>query len=491
MTFIDQFRAARRASTPIIGISTPDPASTIKLIQGCFLKEPPALLQWDIVRGVSAINEAGKALIDQLGLEPSTTTNPVDFLGRAKDELPAKTILFMHNAHRVLAEQGVSQAIWNVRDAFKADKRTVVLLSPGLKLPVELQQDVVLIDEPLPTNEQIGEIVREAFKSGGLEAPDESTVTKAVDALCGLAAFPAEQAACMSISPEGLNLEDLWERKRKIIEGTPGLSVWRGGETFEAIGGCENAKSFMTQILAGVDPPRAIVFMDEIEKQLAGNGTDTSGVTTELVGQLLTFMQDKEATGVILIGPPGAAKSAIAKATGNSGGIPTIQFDVGASKGSLVGESGANMRQALKVIESVSQGRALFIATCNSIGVLPPELRRRFRFGTFFFDLPTQTEREQIWKIYCKKSGIGGECPEDEGWTGAEIRQCVDIARRLKCKLIEAAAYIVPVARSAAEQIERLRVQASGKFISASAPGVYRYEKAAAAPAGRSIGMEE
>ena len=50
--------------------------------------------------------------------------------------------------------------------------------------------------------------------------------------LLGLAAFPAEQVLAMSLSRTGLDLDQLWERKRQVIEQAPGLSVWRGGETF-------------------------------------------------------------------------------------------------------------------------------------------------------------------------------------------------------------------------------------------------------------------
>jgi SpoVK/Ycf46/Vps4 family AAA+-type ATPase len=226
-----------------------------------------------------------------------------------------------------------------------------------------------------------------------------------------------------------------------------------------------------------------IVFLDEIEKAFAGTGTDLSGVKTEMTGTMLTWMQDNEADGLIFIGPPGAAKSAVAKATGNTAGIPTIAFDLGAMQSSLVGGSGERLRSALKVVDAVSQGRALFIATCNSIASLPPELRRRFTLGTFFFDLPSADEREAIWIIYEKKYGVSGERPEDEGWTGAEIKECCRKAGRLRLPLVRAAQYTVPISKSAAEQIKSLRQQASGKFISASSTGVYRYEETATAPA--------
>jgi SpoVK/Ycf46/Vps4 family AAA+-type ATPase len=47
-----------------------------------------------------------------------------------------------------------------------------------------------------------------------------------------------------------------------------------------------------------------VVFCDEIEKAFAGTGTDLSGVTTEMTGTILTWMQNREADGCILIGPP-------------------------------------------------------------------------------------------------------------------------------------------------------------------------------------------
>ena len=263
--------------------------------------------------------------------------------------------------------------------------------------------------------------------------------------------------------------------------------MWRGGEAFGDLGGLDNVKTFLKAVLAGIDPPRVVVFMDEIEKAFAGTGTDLSGVKTEMTGTILTYMQDQGADGTIFLGPPGAAKSAVGKATGNTAGVPTIAFDLAAMESSLVGASTERLRTALKIIDAVSQGRMLFIATCNSIVSLPPELRRRFTLGTFFFDLPTAEERETIWRIYLNKYGVSGELPDDDGWTGAEIKECCRKAYRLKMSMVEAARYIVPVSKSAAEQIKALRQQASGKFISASTPGVYQYEESSPASRRRAI----
>jgi SpoVK/Ycf46/Vps4 family AAA+-type ATPase len=208
---------------------------------------------------------------------------------------------------------------------------------------------------------------------------------------------------------------------------------------------------------------------------MAGSGTDSSGVSQSILGYLLSYMQDNNATGSILIGPGGSGKSTFAKAVGSEAEIPTIQLDLGGIKGSLVGESEGRMRAALAVITAVSASRPLFMATCNSIGTLPPELRRRFSLGTLFFDLPTEDERAKIWPMYLKKFDLDRKqkLPATEGWTGAEIRACADLADRRSCSLAEAARFIVPISVSASEVINRLRTESSGRYMSATSPGIY------------------
>ncbi len=83
----------------------------------------------------------------------------------------------------------------------------------------------MVLDEPLPSVDDLDRIVREIFASAEMETPEPDVRTKAVDALMGLAAFPAEQALAMSLTKKGLDYTGLWERKRQVIEQTPGLNV--------------------------------------------------------------------------------------------------------------------------------------------------------------------------------------------------------------------------------------------------------------------------
>jgi hypothetical protein len=487
------FKAARRVSAPIVVIRTADQFAAVELIRRSLNGNAPPMLAWDLCRGLNPLNELGTEAFDSLNVEPIMTINPTEMLGLTL-KLPERSIVFLYNAHRIVSNETVSQGIWNVREQFKQNGRTLVLLGPDMPLPSEIGTDALVIDEALPDRQQLLDIVNDQLDAASIRSKvDDNDVAAAIDAVAGLAAFPAEQAIALSLRQDGIDLPGLWERKRQMIEQTPGLAVWRGGETFDDIGGCSNVKTFGQSILAGAEPPRAVVFIDEIEKAMGGTQGDTSGVSQEMLGTLLSWMQDKQVTGMLLLGPPGAAKSAYAKALGNTAGVPTIQFDLSGMKGSLVGESGRNLRTALKVVDAVSQGQTLVIATCNSVTTLPPELRRRFQFGTFFFDLPSAEEREKIWEIWAAKYKVVsklGTRPKDEDWTGAEIRSCCDIARRLNITFEAAGRYIVPVARSAADQIAKLREGASGRYISASEPGIYQVRKSFTGPGKRSIETE-
>lgn len=204
-----------------------------------------------------------------------------------------------------------------------------------------------------------------------------------------------------------------------------------------------------------------------------------SGVKAEMTGTILSWMQDEEADGVICLGPAGAAKSAVAKATGNTAGRPTIALDFSGLQHSLVGSSGEFLRTALQIIKAVSGGRSLWIATCNSVASLPTELMRRFSQGRYFFDLPDLDEQTVIWDIYRRKYNLGDKLDlsgfDYAGWTGAEIKTCCMKSYRQGISLKEAAAQIVPIAISDAEKLDQLRQMAGGKFLSAAKPGPYIY----------------
>ena len=313
------------------------------------------------------------------------------------------------------------------------------------------------------------------------KAATPEVIQKAVSAVRGLAAFEAEQATAMSLRPAGIDLAYLWESKRRQIELTPGLSVWRGSQTFADVKGLANATEFLGQIWHGKRPPRGIFWLDEGEKLFAGSTgsmADSSGVSQGILQSLLTHMQDTQVRGMILCGPPGVGKSYLAQTAGKTFGVLTVALDTNGMKASYVGQSEQNVRAALKVETSVTDGCSLWVMTCNSLTNLPPELRRRFTYGIWFCDFPSLAEREVIWGYYRNKCGLVKrqmQQVEDTGWTPAEIRTCCELAADLQITTAQAAGRIIPVYHSDRKNMDELRRAADGKFISAAYPGPYRF----------------
>ena len=129
----------------------------------------------------------------------------------------------------------------------------------------------------------------------------------------------------------------------------------------------------------------------------------------------------------------------------------------------------------------------LFVAaTANRIDLLPAEMIRKGRFDeVFFVDLPSQPEQLEIFRIHLNRRGVdpaGVDLPQltsfTNGWTGAEIEQCVvsaitkaRLADRevIEQDLISIAAKTVPLSRTMKEQIAHIRGWAFERAIRASA----------------------
>lgn len=495
MTVTEQLKNAMIVATPIVAITTPDQPATARAVATALADKLP-ILQWDVRNGLVGVNETGVAVAAKLrgGGPPDLPLAPEPpGMLRLLEKVTSRVLVIAMNAQYWFSTPQMSwesaQALLNIRDVFSKRRSMAVLLAPHLTFPAELGQDVMVIDEPLPDGDRIRVIVTEcvaAARSADKTVPEPTPadLSQAVEALSGLSEFTCEQAAMLSLLTKRLNVEQLWERKRQSIRATPGLGMDNESLTFGDIGGMEQIKGFGAGLFEGPEPPHAIVRVDELEKMMGSTGSvgDSSGVAQDQLGTILREMEDNEWLGIIAVGVPGSGKSLFSKTLGATHRRPTFSLDLGAMKGSLVGQSEQQIRQALKVIKAVAGKGAYFVATCNSLDDVKPELRRRFTDGIWYFDLPNEAEREDIWRINTSRYKLAGAQvktrPHDDDWTGAEIRNCCRLAYRRGCSLTEAAAFIVPVSVSNPEMITRLRAKAHGAFLSASAPGVYRQDRA-------------
>ena len=434
------------------------------------------LATWNIEEGLKLPGH--EATVD------TGTNDPLAAI-RALASFPASeqpAILVLTNFHRFLQSAEIVQALAKQLTHGKQNRTFVVILSPIVQVPTELDKQFVVIEHALPGREQLADIAR-GIATEREELPIGVEFERVLDAAAGLTRYEAEGAFSLSLVRHGkLRADVLWEQKTQMLKKSGLLALHRGGETFTDLGGLDAVKAFCKRSLRSPTNRAAAV----------------------------------RSRGILLLSPPGCGKSQFCKALGNETGRPTLVLDVGNLLGSLVGQSEANIRQALRIIDAMApavlfldecekafsgvsgsgdsgvsarlfgsflswlndhDSDVFVVATANDISKLPPEFSRAERFdGVFFLDLPDGQQRQSIWQIYISNYRLDAtqSLPKDEGWTGAEIKACCRLAALLDVPLVAAAQNIVPVSRTSAESVEKLRTWASGRCLSADKTGIYQ-----------------
>jgi len=167
----------------------------------------------------------------------------------------------------------------------------------------------------------------------------------------------------------------------------------------------------------------------------------------------------------------------------------------GATSGSADGGVSSDAMGAVLTWMQERKSDAFVIMTANDVSALPPEFLRKGRFDELWWiDLPNQTERVEVLKASLRKHGrdktdidhvnVARAC---ESFTGSEIDAIVpdalyaafnDGARDISTDdLIAAAKTVVPLSKTAEKKIEAMRKEAQGRFRFASKFEETRAEK--------------
>jgi hypothetical protein len=482
-----ELKRLRNVGVPLVAIGTADQGHTIDQIRAELNGKSPLIL-WDVIRGYQGLNELGVAQVDKLlasispeepALAQQSLTNFTQALIEAI-KFSERTCIIALNGHAFYTEAPAIQAILNLRDPFKGSKRTLVLIGPDFRLPSELSQDVLVIQEALPTADEIKAALSKIYDENGIKAD----VDMCAEALRGLSAFSVEQAGALAITPDQtVSIAELWERKRAMLP--KGLAMEQ--PLNETIGGNEAWIEFSDALFSGPEKPNVIIFIDEVDKVLnSAMAGDTSGTSQDAAQELLTIIEDHHFPGSLFLGPPGGGKTFTARATAAKNKVPFLRADLGAAKGSLVGESERRIREITRAILAIAgDGRAYFVATCNKLDVLAPEMRRRLSsFGLWFFDMLNSEERAEVGILNARKyptlnvEDTARFFAKQEGWSGANIRDCCRLAHALSMTLEKASRFVIPAATQDPQGLERLRATANGRFLSASKAGFYKAPRA-------------
>lgn len=322
---------------------------------------------------------------------------------------------------------------------------TIIMVSPVVQIPLELEKYITILDVPYLTFDEIKRTIIEFIEVNSMRKINERLLEDMAVAFKGLSEFEIYNILALAYASDGdISRKDLhliFDQKQQMIKKSGILDMIPLKESIEDIGGLENLKNWLKR--------KSTIFKN--------------------LNKAIEFGVDMP-KGVLIAGVPGCGKSLNAKVAANLFEVPLLRLDMGRLMGKYVGESESNMRRAISLAEAISpcvlwidelekafagigesggngevttrlfgnfltwlqekESSVFVVATANDIIKLPTELMRKGRFDEIFYvGLPNENERKRIFEIHIGKRRKGDLSKIDinelvsktKGYSGADI----------------------------------------------------------------------
>lgn len=478
MTFREEFELLLRACYPLIYISTTEEERLETAIaQSSQTMQNRTVYTWDFVDGYQ----------DNPNNQGVGRRNPLQAL-EFIENLPNSIggIFILRDFQRFLEDVSISRKLRNLARSLKSQSKNIIIIAPQVQIPEELTEAITVLDFPLPTATEIKSEIQRLLGATGQPLSD-TLVNELVRSAQGLSLERIRRVLTLCIASHGRiepeDVELILEEKRQSIRQTQILDFYPATEQISDIGGLDNLKDWLLR--------RGGAFSEKARAY---------GLP--------------HPRGLLLVGIQGTGKSLTAKAISHHWHLPLLRLDVGRLFGGLVGESESRTRQMVSLAEALApcvlwideidkafagvEGKGdggttsrvfgtfitwlaekkspvFVVATANNIKALPPEMLRKGRFDEIFFvGLPSQGEREAIFNVHLsrlrphnlKTYDIKRLAYETPDFSGAEIEQTLIEAMHIGFSqnrdfttddILQAASQIIPLARTAQEEIEFLQ----------------------------------
>ena len=478
MNFQAEFELLLRSRYSIIYVQTREEERVEKTIAELAKKQGNrAVYIWDFVEGYE--NNP-----NDIGWGKRNPLQGLELVEKLPESAPA--IFILRDFQRFLEDISISRKLRNLAKKLKSQPKNLVILAPKISIPEDLNEVITIIEFPLPNSQEISQEVERLLVAMG-QYVEKRLLDEVVRASLGLSLERVRRVLARAIATHGkLELDDvdlILEEKRQTIRQTQILDFYPAHENISDIGGLDNLKDWLLR---------------------------RGGAFSERARQYGL----PHPRGLLLVGIQGTGKSLTAKAIAHHWHLPLLRLDVGRLFGGLVGESESRTRQMISIAEALapcvlwideidkgfagfkSQGDAgttsrvfgtfitwlaekispvFVVATANNIQSLPPEILRKGRFDEIFFvGLPNQKERKSIFEVHLSRlrphniksydmERLAYETPD---FSGAEIEQSLIEAMHIGFSqnrefttedILESASQIIPLARTAEEQIKFLQ----------------------------------
>lgn len=396
-----------------------------------FNTDTSALIRWF---GRPDIKDGGDKKSKEAADEEMRMYGPANSLKPAKDR---STLILFDVAMRLHDHQntgwinpGLTREIKNIVNDLITSSKTLVIVSHLSKIPSELQAVCTIayhekpsVEQLLKKVEKIAEIPVGTYGSIKISKQDALLIA---EKLSGMHAIEAENTLTLAnlenarecqrglTTNRGFNIELIDNEKSQCIRKLGTMEMMKPPGTIDDVGGFDILKKWFDS--------RMHLFSKEAMER---------GIN--------------KPKGIVLTGPGGTGKTYLSMCLGATWKRMVVRVDVGACKGSLVGQSEERMRQALSMLDHQNEVIAFFdefekmfagigssgfsdggttmnmyqtwlnwsqnrksnvftIAACNSVQGIPAPAFRRGRFDqVFFVDLPSPSERLEIFNIHMRK----------------------------------------------------------------------------------------
>ena len=464
-----------KSRTSLIWIKTIEEERLEKILNlSCERLSIKRFVCWDCVRGITGVlNEEGRF-----------SNNPLGILNWLKEQgSDLSTVLLLKDFHKFYEDPSINRTIKDLSSALKETTHNLIISSHLLPSSEELEELMTILNLPLPNQEELKNLIKRIAINTFSNLSDQD-LSQIAMAASGLTEIKVKQVTARALTQRGKiskeDIQDILEEKKQVIARSEVLEFFETKSNQDDIGGLKVLKIWLNQ--------RFRAFSKEAREY---------GLPIP--------------KGVLLVGPQGTGKSLTAKSISKSWSMPLLRLDVGRLFSSLVGSSEARTRETISRAEAMSpcilwideidkgfggdarsdggtsqrvlaslltwmaekESTVFVIATANAIDKLPAELLRKGRFDEIFFlDLPNSEERLSILDLHLKKRRPSYNFPlstiidRTGGFSGAELEQVViegmhisfsENRELMEKDLIKAVSELVPLSRTAKEQIEFLK----------------------------------
>ncbi len=476
-----------KSRTSLIWIRTKEEERLEKLVNlSCERLNIKRFVCWDCVSGIKGlINEEGKF-----------SNNPLGVLNWLKEQSSeVSTILLVKDFHKFYEDPSINRTIKELSSTLKKTSHNLIISSHLFPSSEELDELMTIVNLPLPDQNELKNLIKKIAINTNSNLEDQDLNELSI-ASSGLTENKVKQVTAKALAQRGKiskeDIKDILEEKKQVIARSEILEFFEAKSSQDDIGGLNVLKVWLNQ--------RYRAFSKEARDY---------GLPIP--------------KGVLLVGAQGTGKSLTAKSISKSWSMPLLRLDVGRLFSSLVGSSEARTRETISRAEAMSpcilwideidkgfggdarsdggtsqrvlaslltwmaekESTVFVIATANAIDKLPAELLRKGRFDEIFFlDLPNSEERLSILDLHLKKRRPSYSFPlstiidRTDGFSGAELEQAViegmhisfsENRELMEKDLIKAVSELVPLSRTAKEQIDFLKEWSStGRARSAS-----------------------